>query len=64
MNLANANSPIPGFSTKIVPDLHGIFNSPKAVLSGDPLYSYCAYQKDNETKDCVDDRGVGRIQWK
>ena len=43
MDFANVNSPIPGFSTKIVPDLHGftqlgIFNSPKSVLSGDPLY--------------------------
>ena len=27
--------PIPSFSSKIVPDLHGIFNNPKSVLSGD-----------------------------
>jgi hypothetical protein len=43
VDFANGNSPIPGFSTKIVPSLHGftqhgIFYSPKSVLSGDPLY--------------------------
>ena len=36
--LANVNSPIPGFSTKIVPDLRSIFDSPKLALSGDPRY--------------------------
>ena len=36
MDFANANSPIPGFSTKTVPDLHG-FDSQKSVLSGDLL---------------------------
>ena len=40
VDFVNVNSPIPGFSTKIVPDLHGftkhcIFDSPK---SGDFLY--------------------------
>ena len=40
VDFANVNSPILGFSTKIVPDLHGIFNSPKSVLSGDPLYYF------------------------
>ena len=45
MDFANVNSPIPNSSTKIVPDLHGftyhgIFDSPKSVLSGDFFDKY------------------------
>ena len=47
MNFANVNSPIPVFSTKIVPDLHGFtyltryFQFPKiCVIRGPPVLTY------------------------
>ena len=46
VELANVNSPIPGFSTKIVPNLHGFtltqyFQFPKiSVIRGPPVDAY------------------------